>query len=109
MEKTSRSKLNNRETILWLNSRYKENSALKYRTTPEEYKIHQIIQTIFQKFDFDKSSPILTRNTRTQGSIHHVRRKQHATTIRITQAAFSHRRPKARQHHTRRIQEILTL
>jgi len=63
IEDSKRSKLQNRDTITWMNRRYKDKVPLQYRTTPEEFKIHQIIQSIFQKFDEDKSSIGINRHS----------------------------------------------
>ena len=75
MKNSMRSMLQNHDTIKWMNKRFKDRVPLKYRTTPEEYNMHLIIQSIFQKFDEDGSSTSFNRLTRAQGSTANVHRK----------------------------------
>ena len=48
--------LSNYNTVSWLSKRCKDHVPLHYRTTPEEYQMHIVMESIFAKFDEDHSS-----------------------------------------------------
>jgi hypothetical protein len=105
-----RSKLQNRNTIVWMRKHFKgKEPPLQYCTTPDEYKIHLIIKSIFDKFDEDHSSTHLHRNTRTHGGHENVQKISHTHGIPGTQITLQASRQKDWKHHSRRVQKVFII
>ncbi len=95
-----RSKLQNRNTIMWMRKHCKgKQLPLQYCTTPDEYKIHLIIKSIFDKFDEDHSSTRFHRNTRTRRGHENVPKVPHTDGICRTQIPVQASGQKNWEHH----------